>query len=154
MMINKFISEIKKTSKDLQNLYEDKDNLKKEEIDILAGNKNFSDSSFALLKNSNFNVNRTPDVWMNFYEKVKEIKYINRKIQNDFNDTISYEKMFNVTLDEMNNKPIFSNEENKGKCVDMHGIYMIYQNLKKVNLYIRFILIYFIDKIWRFLLYR
>jgi hypothetical protein len=132
MMINKFIMEIKKASKDLLSLYEDKDNLKKEEIDILAGNKNFSDSSFALLKNSNFNSNRTPDVWMNFYEKVKEIKFINRKIDNDFNDTINFEKMFNTTMDEISNKPIFSNEENKGKCVDMHEFYLIYLNLKKV----------------------
>ena len=132
MMINKFTNEIKKFSKDLQIIFEDKDNMKKEEIDILAGNKNFSDSSFSLLKSTNFNSNRTPDVWMNFYEKVKEVKYINRKIQNDFSDTINYEKMFNSTLDEINNKPIFSNEENKGKCVDMHGLYLMYLNLKKV----------------------
>jgi len=142
-MINKFTSEIKKTSKDLQILYEDKDNLKKEEIDILAGNKNFSDSSFSLLKNSNFNANRTPDVWMNFYEKVKEIKFINRKIQNDFNDSVNFEKMFNVALDEISNKPIFSNEENKGKCVDMHELYLIYLNLKKVKNFLNFFKIFF-----------
>ncbi len=135
-MINKFTSEIKKRSKELLDLYEDKDGLKKEEIDILAGNKNFLESSLSLISNNNYSINRTPDVWLNFYEKVKEVKFINRKISNnsDFTENINYEKMFNSALDEISNKPIFTAEENKGKCVDMHEIYLKYMNLKKVCL--------------------
>lgn len=134
MIIKKFIQEIKKCSKELLDLYEDKDGLKKEEIDILAGNKNFYDSNLSLISNSNYNSNRTPDVWLNFYEKVKEVKFINRKIlnNNEFTEHINFEKMFNSALEEINNKPIFSAEENKGKCVDMHEIYQKYMNLKKV----------------------
>ena len=115
-------------------LYEDKDGLKKEEIDIFAGIKNFYDSNLSLISNSNYNSNRTPDVWLNFYEKVKEVKYINRKIlnNNEFTEHINYEKIFSIALEEINNKQIFTAEENKGKCVDMHEIYQKFMNLKKV----------------------
>jgi len=108
--------------------------LKKEEVDILAGNRNFYDSNLSLISNSNHISNRTPDVWLNFYEKVKEVKFINRKIlnNNEFSEHINYEKIFNTCLDEIKNKPLFAEEENRGKCVDMHEIYQKYMNLKKV----------------------
>lgn len=87
-----------------------------------------------MISNSNHTSNRTPDVWLNFYEKVKEVKYINRKIlnNNEFIEHINYEKIFTSSLEEINNKPIFSAEENKGKCVDLHEIYQKFMNLKKV----------------------
>jgi len=136
MLIKKFLHDIKKSSKELLDLYEDKDGLKKEEVDILAGNKNFYDSNLSLISNSNYNINRTPDVWLNFYEKVKEVKFINRKILNnsEFTEHVNFEKIFNSALEEFNSKPIFTAEENKGKCVDMHEIYQLYMNLKKVIL--------------------
>jgi len=134
MIIKKFIQDIKKCSKELLDLYEDRDGLKKEEIDILAGNKNFYDSNLSLISNSNYSSNRTPDVWLNFYEKVKEVKFINRKIlnNNEFTEHINYEKIFCSALEDINSKPIFSAEESKGKCVDMHEIFQKYINLKKV----------------------
>ena len=134
-MIQKFLNEIQKRCREQIELFEDKENLKKEEIDILAGNKNFLESSLALITNNTYNSTRTPDVWHNFYEKVKEVKFINRKIlnNNDFTEIINYEKMFNSALDEVNNKAIFTAEENKGKCVDMHEIYLKFMNLKKVK---------------------
>ncbi len=128
------MKDIKKLSKELIDFYEDKEGLKKEEIDILAGNKNFYDSNLSLLGNGNYSSNRTPDVWLNFYEKVKEVKYINRKIfnNNEFAEHVNFEKIFTTGLEEINNKSIFTAEENKGKCVDMHEIYQIFMNLKKV----------------------
>jgi len=134
MLIKKIFQDIKKCSKELLDLYDDKDGMKKEEIDILAGNKIFYDSNLSLISNSNYNSNRTPDVWLNFYEKVKEVKFINRKILNNIELTehINFEKIFIAALEEINSKPIFTAEENKGKCVDMHEIYQILMNLRKV----------------------
>lgn len=111
-------------------LYHDKDGLKKEEIDILAGNKNYLQSNLSLINTSS---NRTPDVWYNFYEKIKESKIVNKNIPNDLNENVNSEKLFNLTLDEIMERPIFTIEENRGKCVDMHEIFMNYMNLKKVN---------------------
>jgi splicing factor 3A subunit 3 len=121
--MKKFLEEIKLRSKEILDIYNDQDGSRKEEIDIFAGNKHINDMS-----------TKTPDVWNNFYEKVKEIKNFNKKAQNnDFNEgSSSYDKIFHKALEEISNKSIFSAEENKGKCVDMHDIFLQYLNIKKV----------------------
>jgi hypothetical protein len=128
-MIKKLTEDIQKKSKELLDLYYDKDGLKKEEIDILAGNKNYLQSNLSL---THSNSNRTPDVWYNFYEKIKEAKIVNKNITNDMNENITADKIFDDILDDIMIKPLFSVEENKGRCFDLHEIFMIYMNLKKV----------------------
>ena len=79
-IMKKCINKIQSLSKELIELYEDKDGLYREETQILIGNKHYLESSFSLLhshKNSD-NKNKTKrkcDVWSNFYDKLKEIKY-------------------------------------------------------------------------------
>lgn len=122
--MKKFLEEIKTRSKEILEIYSDQDGSRKEEIDIFAGNKHINELS-----------NKTPDVWNNFYEKVKEIKSFNKKIQNnDLNEGVmNPDKLFQKALEEINNKSIFSAEESKGKCVDMHDIFLQYMNIKKAN---------------------
>ena len=121
--MKKFLEEIKIRSKELLDIYNDTDGTRKEEIDVFAGNKHVNELS-----------SKTPDVWNNFYEKVKEIKSINKKTpNNDYNDGVLHpDKLFQRALDEINHKSIFSAEENKGKCLDMHDIFLQYMNIKKV----------------------
>lgn len=133
LVIKRFIEDIQKQSKELLDLYSDKDGIKKEEIDILAGNKNFLESSLSVFHNSNAQT-RTPDVWHNFYEKIREMKVINKRVSgNEFNENLKYEKIFNNVLDEISSKQIFTAEENRGKCVDMHEIFLKYLNFKKLK---------------------
>ena len=71
----------------------------KEESEILAGNKNYLESNLNLI-NHNFTQNqRKPDVWYNFYQKIKEIKIINKRDlnSNETNDNINYEKIFKAS---------------------------------------------------------
>lgn len=137
LIIKKFVDEIQKRSRELLEINADRDGLKKEEIDILAGNKNYLDSNLNLLNNKISASQKTADVWYNFYQKIREIKIANKKIldsnANEINENINYEKMFNYALDEINAKPIFTAEENRGRCVDMNEIFFKYLNLKKLR---------------------
>jgi hypothetical protein len=130
-MIKKFADEIQKSSQELLDIKFDKNGLLKEEVDIFAGNKNYAQSEMSLITSTS--KQRAPDVWYNFYEKIREAKIVNKKLMDvDLPDLNNSEKIFNNTLDEIMTKPIFTVEENKGKCLDMHEIYLIYQNIKKV----------------------
>lgn len=133
-IIKKFIEDIQKISQDIINLQLDKGGIKKEEVDIYAGKKNYYDSNLSLLT-QHTQPTRAPDVWYNFYEKVKELKQINKRTMStyDVNENLNSEKLFNMALDEVNNKQIFTAEENKGKCVDMHPIYLDFLNFKKLR---------------------
>lgn len=76
---------------------------------------------------------KTPDIWHNFYEKIKETKYINRNLQiNEFENNVNLDKIFTNELEELNKKQIFTAEENNGRCVDMNNHYLKYLSLKKV----------------------
>lgn len=83
------------------------------------------------------NKNKTPDVWNNFYEKIKEIKIANNNesFANEIADVMNPDKIFQKALEEITNKNIFTAEENKGKCVDIHHIFLEYRNFKKVQFY-------------------
>jgi splicing factor 3A subunit 3 len=136
-IIKRFIEDIQKRSADLLDIYSDKDGLRKEEIDILAGNKNYLESNLNLLNNQNLKStqSKAPDVWYNFYQKLREIKIMNKRNlnTNEVNENTNYEKLFNTALDELNSKSIFTSEENKGRCVDMNNLYLKYLNFKKLR---------------------
>lgn len=136
LMIRKLIDQIQKISKELIDLSQDKDGLKKEEIDILAGSKNYLESNLNLLTSAQHSTTARPaDVWYNFYQKIKEIKYLNKRdlSTSEVNENLNYEKIFNLTLDEVNSKSIFTSEENKGRCIDLHDIFLKFLNLKKIR---------------------
>lgn len=125
LLMKRFLEEIRLRSQEILEIYTDKEGSRKEEIDVFAGNKHINELS-----------TKTPDVWNNFYEKVKETKNFNKKAQvTELNEgPVNPDKLFQKALEEINNKSNFTAEENKGKCVDMHHIYLEYQNIKKVKL--------------------
>ena len=75
IIIKKCIEQIQKRSRELISLYEDKDGLYREEIQVLLGKKHYSESSQSLLNktsknSSSFSHHRKEgDYWINFYEK-------------------------------------------------------------------------------------
>lgn len=75
-------------------------------------------------------------MWNNFYDKIREIKILNKNLVNstELIENITPEKIFNTAFEQITTKSIFSAEENKGKCIDIHDIFMNYQNLKKVRI--------------------
>ncbi len=120
------MEDVKQRSKEILDIYADTDGLRKEKIDILGGNKNLNPQD----------ITRTPDVWKNYYDKVDELKVLNKNLQNssELFENNTPEKMFNAAFESVTSKSIFTAEENKGRCIDIHDIFMKYQNLKKVTL--------------------
>ena len=143
IIIKKCIEQIQKRSRELISLYEDKDGLYREEIQVLLGKKHYSESSQSLLNKTSKNSSsfshhkKEGDYWINFYEKLKEIKMINKRsvTTNELNENLTGDKMFNMLLDECNSKPIFTAEENKGRCIDLHTLYQTYINIKGIYAY-------------------
>jgi splicing factor 3A subunit 3 len=135
LLIKNLLASLQKRAKELLEIAEDRDGVKKEEIDVLAGNKNYMDSNLNLLNNKMSNTTKTADVWYNFYQKIKEIKVINKRdlSSSEINESSNYDKIFNNTIDEIMAKPLFNAEENRGKCVDMNDIYLQFLNLKKIR---------------------
>ena len=133
MIIKKCIDRIQNLSKELIRYYEDESGLFKEENLVLLGKKHYLDSSLCLLKKNNANKKKV-DVWINFYEKLKEIKQTNKRqiTGNDVNENITGDKIFNKYLDEVNSKSNFSVDENKGNCLDMYTLYQQFINIKGI----------------------
>jgi len=141
-LMKEIIEKIQKLSRDLLDLYEDKDGYYNEENLIFLGKKRYSDSSLNFIykeqnnKNSiNNNNNSVNIIWKNFYDKLKEIKNNNKRNLNsdDVFDNISSDKLFNKLLENINKKISFNSEENKGRTLDLHSNYIEYINLKGLN---------------------
>jgi len=136
-IIKRFLEEIQKKSCEIIDLNSDKDGFKKEEIDILAGNKNYLESNLNLLNSgsSQTTQKKAPDVWYNFYQKLREIKLTNKRNLNtsEVNENTNYEKLFNTALDELNSKTIFTSEESKGKSLDLNNVFLKFLNFKKLR---------------------
>ncbi|CAE7217941.1 ATO [Symbiodinium natans] len=93
-------------------IYQDKDGMRTDDINALAGQR--ADK-------------KGGDVWTSFYDKVKEVKdgwqavaslktqFYQRALENDKTETL------------------FSGEEDYGKRVDMHELFVTYLNLKKIS---------------------
>ena len=54
------------------------------------------------------------------------------KSGNDINHTTTGDKIFNNLLSEINLKTLFTNEENFGKCLDLHELYHEYINIPNI----------------------
>ena len=141
-IIKRCQDKIQQNSRDIIDLFEDKsENFKQEKL-IMTGNMDYMDSKLCLLKPTNIsNSNnyysnllmkkRKADIWVNFYDKIKEIKMLN-KSGNDINHTTTGDKIFNNLLSQINLKTLFTNEENFGKCLDLHELYHEYINIPNI----------------------
>ena len=140
-IIKRCQDKIQQNSRDIIDLFEDKsENFKQEKL-IMTGNMDYMSSKLCLLKPTNINNNnnyinllmkkRKADIWVNFYDKIKDIKMVN-KSGNDFNHAITGDKIFNNLLSEINLKTLFTNEENFGKCLDLHELYHEYINIPNI----------------------
>jgi hypothetical protein len=47
---------------------------------------------------------------------------------------MNHDNLFNTKMEDLIAKPLFTAEENRGKCVDMHELYFTFQNFKKVSI--------------------
>jgi len=101
----------------------DSDGLKKDELSIISGQKSINPN------------NKNPDIWHNFYEKVKEIKEYHKKfnVANLNIETHGPEWFLETVFDPPFKRPFFTGEENNGKYVDMHHLYLEFINLKKIK---------------------
>ena len=138
-IIRKCQDKIQQNDRDIIDLFEDKNGIFKQEKLIMTGNLDYLSSNLSLLKPNNPNTNnnyygnlltkkRKSDIWVNFYDKIKEIKILN-KSGNDINHSTTGDKIFNNLLSEINPKTLFTNEENFGKCLDLHELYHKYINI-------------------------
>ena len=141
-IIKRCQDKIQQNSRDIIDLFEDKsENFKQEKL-IMTGNTDYMNSKLCLLKPTNINncnnfysnllmKKRKADIWVNFYDKIKEIKILN-KSGNDINHSTTGDKIFNNLLSEINLKTLFTNEENFGKCLDLHELYHEYINIPNI----------------------
>ncbi|XP_068977944.1 splicing factor 3A subunit 3 [Bombus flavifrons] len=100
----------------LQDLYEDKDGQRKEEVQALSGPNEFSE----------------------FYSRLKSIKEFYRRHPNEISIPMSVEfeelaKMRENPTEELSNLVGFTDEEGYGKYLDLHECYEKYINLKGIE---------------------
>ncbi|MCQ2821309.1 MAG: hypothetical protein MJ252_28955, partial [archaeon] len=128
IIIKKCVDLTQKRSKEILSLYEDKDKSFKKEAQVFLGKK---------LEREDITNKRQADVWYNFYEKIKEIKRQNYNELNplETNENIPGDKIFSLMLEEENGRQLFTNEENKGTCIDLHFLYQNYINVKGIYEY-------------------
>ena len=138
-IIKKCQDKIQQNARDIIDLFEDKNEIFKQEKLIMTGNIDYLSSNLCLLRPINPNINnnyygnllknkRKSDIWVNFYDKIKEIKMLN-KSGNDIYHSTTGDKIFNNLFSEINPKTLFTSEENFGKCLDLNELYHNYINI-------------------------
>ena len=141
-IIKRCQDKIQQNSRDIIDMFEDKNENFKQEKLIMTGNVDYMNSNLCLLKPINVNNNnnyysnllmkkRKADIWVNFYDKIKEIKMLN-KSGNDINHSTTSDKIFNNLISDINLKTLFTSEENFGKCLDLHELYHEYINIPNI----------------------
>ena len=119
------IEQIQNKSVDVLMILNDNDGSKKDEISVLSGTKHHS---------SNTEKSRQPDVWSNFYDRLRDIKEYHKKftpttsaLSVGSNDPkVFYDNAFSAPYKE----PYFSAEESNGKYIDLHNLYQELNNIK------------------------
>jgi splicing factor 3A subunit 3 len=104
--VKMYLDNISQSVDKLIEIYEDKDGLRKEEINALSGTG--------------------PNLYSIFYERLREVKEYHRKFPNlpmEHPDEHIY-------IDDYTALPPFTGEEGFGKCLDLNYLYEIFINLK------------------------
>lgn len=102
-------------------IYQDKDGMRSDDWAALAGQR----------------TDKKPgDVWTSFYDKVKEVKDYHRRFgaqQQSIPEIHNAEWFYQRAFEAEKADTLFSGEEDLGKRVDMHAIFVQYLNLKKIK---------------------
>lgn len=78
----------------------------------------------------NVNTNRAPDVWANFYDRLKEIRQYHRKYNPQITHTNTVDYIRENAFSAPNKFPEFSGQENNGKFLDLNLCHQQFLNLK------------------------
>ncbi|CAM0138012.1 unnamed protein product [Umbelopsis sp. WA50703] len=117
-IVSKFLDRITEKSKQLYNLYDDKDGARKKEIDALA---------------------TTSDTFGEFYERLRVIKDHHRKYPNEMAEPAELEFIYEQKqrhedgTEEEALETLFSGEEGFGRFLDLNSLYTQYVNLKHIK---------------------
>merc|ERR1712134_96066 len=99
----------------LENIYEDEDGLRKEEVSKIGG----------------------PNEFKEFYDRLKQIKDFHRTRPEDVTKPLSYEfEQMNLAVkqnEDLPNMVEFSDEEGYGRFLDLHEHYQRYVNIKGIE---------------------
>jgi splicing factor 3A subunit 3 len=101
-------------------IYQDKDGMRTDDINALAGQR--ADK-------------KAGDVWTSFYDKVKEVKDYHRRfsVNQGHPELQNAEWFYQRAFEADGTEKIFSGEEEYGKRVDMHELFVQYLNIKKIT---------------------
>ncbi|KRX07695.1 hypothetical protein PPERSA_11244 [Pseudocohnilembus persalinus] len=93
---------------------------KKDELAIITGQKSVTQGKNA-------------DVWINFYEKIKEIRQYHKKHANVSVAPTTVDSIREQVFSPPNQAPDFTGEEGNGKYVDMDKYFQEYLNLNFIE---------------------
>merc|ERR1740116_236815 len=110
----------RKKSKTAVEIYQDKDGMRSDDINALAGQRGDK---------------KAGDVWTSFYDKVKEVKDYHRRftINQGLPELQTAEWFYQQAFDSDRSDTLFSGEEDMGRRVDMHEHFVTYINLKNIT---------------------
>ncbi|GAB5587772.1 Pre-mRNA-splicing factor sap61 [Umbelopsis nana] len=117
-VVNRYLNKITEKSKQLYDLYEDKEGARKKEIDALA---------------------TTSDSFGEFYERLRVIKDHHRKYPNELVEPPELQfihqqqQKHNDGTEESELETLFSGEEGTGRFLDLNSLYTHYINLKNIK---------------------
>mmetsp|Transcript_72017 Transcript_72017/g.198735 ORF Transcript_72017/g.198735 Transcript_72017/m.198735 type:complete len:528 (+) Transcript_72017:84-1667(+) len=106
-------------SKTAVDIYQDKDGMRTDDINALAGQRGDK---------------KQGDVWTSFYDKVKEVKDYHRRfsINQGLPELQNAEWFYHRAFEADKTDTLFSGEEDLGRRVDMHEHFVRYVNIKKI----------------------
>lgn len=105
-------------------VYYDKDGMRTDDINALAGQR--SDK-------------KPGDVWTSFYDKVKEVKDYHRRfsLNAGLPEIQNSEWFYQRAMESDKTDVIFSGEEDQGRRMDLHEVFVKFLNIKKISTYRR-----------------
>lgn len=111
-------------SKTAVEIYQDKDGMRTDDINALAGQRGDK---------------KAGDVWTSFYDKVKEVKDYHRRfsVNQGLPEMQNAEWFYQRAFEADKSTTIFSGEEDFGRRVDMHEHFVQYVNIKKITVHRR-----------------
>lgn len=101
-------------------IYQDKDGMRTDDINALAGQRGDK---------------KQGDVWISFYDKVKEVKDYHRRfsLNQGLPEVQNAEWFYQRAIESDKSDTLFSGEEDLGKRVDVHEHFVKFVNLKKIT---------------------